>query len=258
MINKSFCFLDGLGLKSEQNIWKQGIHDWKTFIETKSINGMAQNRKAIHNLTLKKAERNLLVNNIEFFKTIFPTQEHWRLYDRFQDEALYLDIETSGYNHDITVIGMYDGNKTMTMVKGQNLDKGLLLDTLQKYKLLLTFNGSSFDLPAIQRYFNININMPHIDLRHVCSKIGLNGGLKNIEKEIGIQRHEDIDGISGGDAALLWRKYKATGNRRFMELLVQYNEEDIINLEPLAKQAISQLWNQTFKSQPYSSEIWQK
>ena len=258
MINKSFCFLDGLGLKTEQNIWSQGIISWSDFINSKSIQGMSNQRKAAHNLTLQKAEKNLSVNNIDYFQQVFPHQEHWRLYNRFKDEAVYLDIETSGFNDDITCIGLYDGNETMTMLKGRNLDKNLLLDSLNRYKLLLTFNGSSFDIPVIQRYFNTKINMPHIDLRHVCSRIGLNGGLKKIEKEIGLQRHEDIENISGGDAALLWRKYKATGNERFVELLVQYNEEDIVNLEPLAKHAIQGLWNQTFKSQLSSPSIWQK
>ena len=101
-----------------------------------------------------------------------------------------------------------------------------------------------FDLPIIKKYFkDILPAVPHIDLRHVCAAIGLKGGLKMIEKELGLKRENKIvDAIYGGDPALLWRKFLATGDRDFIELLVNYNEEDIINLKPIADYSINRLW----------------
>ena len=88
-------------------------------------------------------------------------------------------------------------------------------------------------------------NIPHIDLRHVCAKLGLHGGLKQIEKTLGIKRPDDLEGVSGEDAVYLWQQYKATGKRDYLETLVRYNEEDIVNLMPIADGMTKRLWEQT-------------
>ena len=59
-------------------------------------------------------------------------------------------------------------------------------------------------------------------------------GLKQIEKALGIRRSKLIDGLYGGDAVLLWRKFMATGDNYFLNLLISYNEEDIINLKTVS------------------------
>jgi len=188
---------------------------------------------------------------LNFFER--PTEEGrltlgqtWRLYNQFREDAVFLDIETSGFYGDITIIGMYDGQDTKTMVRGHNLDKELLKKALSQYKLIITFNGASFDLPVIRRYFgDVVPAIPHIDLRHVCSKLDLHGGLKKIEKTLGIRRAEEVEGITGEDAVYLWQQYKATGKQGYLETLVKYNEEDIVNLLPIADTTIARLWEQT-------------
>ena len=53
------------------------------------------------------------------------------------------------------------------------------------FDLVVTFNGTSFDLPFIRRAFpNISLPAVHIDLRFVMRRLGYRGGLKKIEKEI--------------------------------------------------------------------------
>ena len=242
MLTESFIFLDGISDKTEQQIWSEGIKDWNDFLNAPSIKTISPQRKITYNLHLQKAHNNLKVDNIAYFSSIFPSTEHWRLFNRYKDEAAYLDIETSSYQGDITVVGIYDSTQVMTFVKGKNLDRNVLQETLNRYKLLITFNGSSFDLPMIKKYFNPKMDQAHIDLRHVCARLGMTGGLKQIEKSIGITRPEIVKEMDGGDAALLWRMYKATGNEKYLQVLVQYNEEDIVNLERLAKQTIPELW----------------
>src|SRR5690606_10514119 len=127
-----------------------------------------------------------------------PDSEHWRLYDQFKDEAVYLDIETNGYRNGITIIGLSDGVDTKTMVRGHNFDKRMLTKELSKYKLIVTFNGQSFDIPVLERFFGIHVRVPHIDLRFVCQRAGLAGGLKSIEKQLNIKRRDSVDGLSGG------------------------------------------------------------
>ncbi len=246
MLQQSFIFLDKIGLASEQRLWEQGIGDWNQFLDTKSVRSLSPLRKGFYDRQLTKAKHALAAEDTGFFSQSFPLSQTWRLYNEFRDDAVFLDIETSGYYGDITVIGLYDGHDTKTMVRGHNLDKILLRKILEQYKLLVTFNGASFDLPVIKRYFgNIIPNIPHIDLRHVCAKVGLTGGLKQIEKTMGIKRPDELDGVSGEDAVYLWQNYKATGKREYLELLVQYNEEDIINLLPIADKVINKLWTKT-------------
>lgn len=90
--------------------------------------------------------------------------------------------------------------------------------------------------------------MPHIDLRGVCSRVGLIGGLKAIEQQLNIKRPDSIRYVTGNDAAELWRCWKATGDRDFLDMLVTYNEEDIVNLKPIADFAIKKLWGQIRKT----------
>ncbi|MBI4149990.1 ribonuclease H-like domain-containing protein, partial [Candidatus Woesearchaeota archaeon] len=222
--------------------------DWDAFLQTNSIKRFSALSKGFYDRQIHKAKQALATEDVSYFAENLPLGQTWRLYNTFREDAVFLDIETSGYYGDITVIGVYDGHDTKTMVRGHNLDKDLLRKTLAPYKLVITFNGASFDLPVIKRYFgNIVPEVPHIDLRHVCSKVGLTGGLKQIEKTLGIQRAKGVEGINGEDAVYLWQQYKATGKREYLETLVMYNEEDIVNLLPIADKVISQLWEKMRK-----------
>ena len=113
--------------------------------------------------------------------------------------------------------------------------------------MIVTFNGSSFDLPVINRYYPNTIpQIAHMDLRHVLAKVGYTGGLKSIEKQLGIKRAEVVRDVNGSDAVYFWNMYKATGQERYLELLVKYNEEDVVNLKPLADFAVEELGKRVF------------
>ena len=175
----------------------------------------------------------------------------WRLYDFFREDAVFLDLETTGLsknNDDITVFGLYDGISTKIMIKGINLDYTSLKKELEKYKLIVTFNGASFDIPFIEkRYPNLIPKIPNFDVRSVTDKLGLKGGLKNIERELGIKRTQIVDKFYGGDALTLWRMYSATGDEYYLNLLVEYNEFDIINLKIVAEYCIKKLKDKILK-----------
>ena len=250
MLTNSFIFLDSIGQRQERRIWEQGILDWNRFIETDSIRGVSSLKKHFMDRKLMKAKEAMARHDAGFFSSI-PLSCNWRLWDLFKDDAVFLDIETSGYYGNITIVGLYDGLDTKIMVRGHNLDKELLRRELSQYKLLVTFNGASFDLPVIRRYFgDIIPDIPHIDLRGVCSRAGLKGGLKSIERQIGISRPDELAHVYGDDAAFLWHKYMMTGDEKYLGILIRYNEQDIINLKPLAELAISELWKRTFGRVP--------
>ncbi len=245
MIQNSFIFLPRITPKKEKIIWSQNVHSWDDFLKTEQIKGVTEAKKPSYDRLINDAKKHLIDDNEKFFKEVFPTGETWRLYNQFKNDVCFLDIETTGYYGDITVLGLYDGHDTKTFVKGQSLFKDKIEDELSKYKMLITFNGASFDLPVIRRQFNIDFNVPHIDLRFAAKKIGLSGGLKKIEHEIGIKRADEVQGVTGEDAVMLWRQYRATGEKKYLDLLVQYNEEDIINLKQLSEYVIPRLWKQT-------------
>ena len=128
------------------------------------------------------------------------------------------------------------------MIKGINLDYKSLKKELDKYKLIVTFNGASFDLPFIEkRYPNLLPKVPNFDVKSLTDKLGLKGGLKHIEKELGIKRKEVIEDFHGGDALTLWRMHRATGDEYYLNLLIEYNEFDIINLKLVAEKCIKKM-----------------
>lgn len=245
MITSTFIFLERIGNKLEQNIWKNGIYNWDSFLRRKNIEGLSRHRKIYYDRRILNARKALYNFDSSYFLSILPQSEMWRLYDFFKEDAVFLDIETTGLsknNDDITVFGLYDGINTKIMIKGINLDYNSLKKELQKYKLIVTFNGASFDLPFIEkRYPNLLPKIPNFDVKAVTDKLGLRGGLKNIEKVIGTKRSEIVDKFYGGDALTLWRMYRATGDNYYLDLLVEYNEYDIINLKIVAEHCVKEM-----------------
>lgn len=243
MLRQSFVLLPGVRYRTESKFWSQGLHSWDDFLGAAKVKGLSEARKESYDWKIQEAKGRLRDGDAVFFGRTLPFSDQWRLYNEFKDEAVYLDIETNGYYSGITVIGLSDGVDSKTFVRGFNLDRSLILKELEKYKMIVTFNGAAFDLPVIKRFFNIAPNLPHVDLRFVCQKAGFHGGLKAIEKQFHIKRRPEVDGISGEDAVYLWEMWKSTGERDYLEKLVMYNEEDILNLRPLAEKVIPLLWS---------------
>lgn len=183
---------------------------------------------------LEISGRHLAGGSTRHFMETLPAAEHWRLFPDLRDSVAYLDIETSGLGVDsgayITTIAVYDGSEIHTYVHGENLRD--FCDDIGRYKLLVTFNGKSFDIPFIERYFLIHLPHAHIDLRYVLRSVGLRGGLKSIERQTGIDRGE-LDGLGGEFAPLLWDEFRCNRDHRALETLLAYNIEDVVNLEYL-------------------------
>jgi len=252
MITKSFIFLERVGDKLEQNIWGNGIHDWDSFLKTQNIKGLSRYRKLYYDRKILSARKALYNFDSSYFLKALPQSEMWRLYEFFKEDAVFLDIETTGLSKnddDITVFGLYDGINTKIMIKNINLDYKLLKKELEKYKLIVTFNGASFDLPFIEkRYPNLLPKIPNFDVKSVTDRLGLKGGLKNIEKTLGIKRNPIIEKFYGGDALTLWRMYRATGDDYYLNLLVEYNEYDVINLKIVAEHCVKKLKETLFNN----------
>ena len=73
--------------------------------------------------------------------------------------------------------------------EGRNLDA--LPGRLGELRVWVTFNGGSFDLPVLRHAFpGLPRPVLHLDLKPVCRRIGLGGGLKSSEDRLGIAQQE--------------------------------------------------------------------
>lgn len=244
MLQSTFLHIQGIGPKTERTIWRKGIRCWDDFIGRNEV-VLSSSRDRYIEEQLRLSGENM--GDIRFFERRLPPGETWRLFGEFGERAAYLDIETSGgYDglDEITVIGLYDGKEAMTFVNGRNLER--FEEEVQEYELLITFNGSLFDLPFIRRSFpHISLPPAHIDLRFVLQKLGCRGGLKRIEKALGVARDNEVDGLTGYDAVIMWRAYQA-GHAGALDRLLAYNRADIVNLKPLMELAYARLRSTCF------------
>jgi uncharacterized protein YprB with RNaseH-like and TPR domain len=239
LLEHTFVHIPGIGPKTEQYLWQKGILTWSDFFlhdETPLSPGRATMVRQNLEASLENS------GNIRFFVERLSPSDTWRLFSTFRHRAVYLDIETSGLYQgvdEITVIGIYDGQSVKTFVQGINLDEFEM--AIAHYELIVTFNGSQFDLPFIRRQFpNIALPPAHIDLRFFLNKLGYRGGLKVIEKSFGLSRDSDVDGLDGYDAVLLWHAYQ-NGDKDALDRLIQYNTADIVDLEPLMEQGYEEM-----------------
>lgn len=228
MLRNTFVHLPHIGLVTEQQFWANGILTWGDLFEQKTeYTNKFQHLKNLISLS----ERKLQLQDAKFFTDRLRTDQHWRIFPEFRDRTAYLDIETTGLRakDHITTISVYDGKKIFYYIYEKNL-KQFKYD-IKKYKVLITYNGKCFDVPILEREFKINLPQAHLDLRYILRSLGITGGLKSCEHQLGLSRG-DIEGIDGYFAVHLWYDY-LSGNKKALETLLAYNIMDTINLEKL-------------------------
>jgi len=146
----------------------------------------------------------------------------------------YLDIETA-YSGEITVVGLFRPPSDLIQITHPGIDSGALLGALDGVDEILTFWGHRFDLPMINRWLGLNLRetFRSTDLADHCHRHGLYGGLKVVERILGIERR--TAGLDGADAMRLWEEWRR-GDRRSLKKLLLYNEDDVVNLYLLEKE----------------------
>lgn len=243
MLRNTFLHIPGIGPKTEQGLWAAGVDDWDAFFDNSTLK-LSASKRAVISDALTESRRQLDDGNPDFFARRIPASQQWRLFSDFRDQTAYLDIETTGLEADCTIstIAVYDGSTMNTYVNGQNLED--FIDDIRRYKLLVTYNGKCFDVPVIERFFGRTLDPAHIDLRYVLAGLGLKGGLKRCEAQLGMDRGdlEDIDGLF---AVVLWKAYLRNRDEEALETLLSYNLQDAINLESLMVTAFNMKIGQT-------------
>lgn len=151
----------------------------------------------------------------------------------------YLDIETTGLfpSYDqITVVGLYLTNgvaNRFVQLVGENITADSLLASLKGVSTLNTYNGSRFDLPFIYAHHKVDLtrHFDHCDLMYHCWRNNLYGGLKVVERRLGINRR--LKEVNGYEAVRLWWRYVNDFDHDALTTLLEYNKEDVINLKTL-------------------------
>jgi uncharacterized protein YprB with RNaseH-like and TPR domain len=241
-MQRTFVHLPGVGSRTEERIWHQGITTWDRFRRSDRVKGISKRRKAVLDRELEECESALRTGHWEHIVDRLPHVELWRAYGLLEPGARYIDIETDGLstNCRMTVLGIArpgtDGVRYRSLVRGIDLTRSEAARALEGAKVLVTFNGASFDLPVIRRELGEDIvpKVPHVDLRYLARKAGLTGGLKALERRLGIVRDAQVQMIAGHDAVRLWSVWERKRHKRALEILVDYNREDVVNLAPLA------------------------
>ena len=249
MLKNSFVLLDGVGQQREASIWRSGIETWDDFLSEPRAKGISEPRKTVMDEELLDARRKLAEHDSSYFASRMRARDQWRCLPEFRKSVAFLDIETTGISlrSPITVIGIFDGTRMHSLVRGRDLTWSNLKAILGSASVIVTFNGSSFDLPMIESQFPGTVpRILHVDLKHSLRRIGLTGGLKKIERELDIQRDRRVEYMTGEDAVYLWRLWEKQNNRNALDLLLEYNSEDCVNLKALSDFAYRSLKKNTF------------
>jgi hypothetical protein len=233
-IENSFIPVRGVGETTERRLWERGITHWDEF-ERDAVGEKTGERIAAF---IDEGRDHLAAGDARFFDAAFPSAQRWRLYEDFREGACFFDIETTGlsqHRDDVTTVSLLHDGDVRTFVNdpdpvvGEPLTREALAEALD-VPLLVTFNGTTFDVPFLETSLGVDLDAPHLDLRYACKRVGLSGGLKAIEREVGIDR--DRPDISGRDAVRLWKEYER-GSTDSLETLVSYNRDDAVNLRAL-------------------------
>jgi uncharacterized protein len=243
MLTRTFIHIPGIGPTRERGYWNDGITCWDDMLKDRDLfdDGPAPAMEQYITLSRQK----LADGDSRWFEQALGADKAWRMAADFDDGRIaYLDIETDGGDASAwregedapggtTVCAVWDGNEARVFLRNRDLDQ--LPDYLAKYKVLCTFNGKAFDIPYLEGRFGKDF-FPgaHLDLRPITRAVGLTGGLKKIEKQIGIERPADIRRYTGYDAVKLWGAFRR-GRKDALEPLARYNLADAVNLQSLLR-----------------------
>lgn len=167
-----------------------------------------------------------------------------------KDHLLFLDTETTGLVRGTGTVAFMVGigffRNKMFHVKQYFMrdfyEEGALLfslkNLLEEFKILVFFNGKSFDLPILKDRFTLNrlsfpwedlllLDLLHLARRFYQRRIG-GCSLKELEEKIlGFSRFHDVDGAL---IPTIYFNYLESGNGDLLRPIFMHNEFDLISM----------------------------
>jgi 8-oxo-dGTP diphosphatase len=264
---QSFAWVRGIGDRVEHALWRAGVRGHTDFnkrfeqlegiesvIAREQVIRIKQNLSEDHNRT--DAERWDAV----------PARHRWRLLEAWRETTTALDFECDRSGAP-TVMGVSDDGSSYTAFVDQETmrwwldgaaeslpgrwtstgaDSGLLdglacrfqpfeaaPKSLRRDGLILVFGGRKFDVSMLRKVYD-GEPLPERfgDLLDLARRAKRRGGLKAVERALGIARATRIADLRGRDAITLWARVEAGGEQAFWAFadLVAYNRADTVNL----------------------------
>lgn len=231
LLTATFCHLRGISADRERALWKSGVVTWDDFEkryepQLSLFSGSVKRSSLLRELELSR--RALEQRQLEYFAEKLPRREHYRLAYAFPEDTIFLDIETTGLSRHydyITLVGLSRGSSYLVHLKG--CDPAPIIDAVNLAKVIVTFNGSLFDLPFLAKELReLRVPKVHVDLRFLARRIGLTGGQKEIEEKLSLKRPREIANVRGDSAPVLWHRFRR-GDEEALKTLILYNHADI-------------------------------
>lgn len=244
MLRESFQHFRGISYRREEVLWKAGVTDWKDLKShaDKQLSLFPQRDGTRLVEQIEQSETALQSRNADYFGERLPGREHYRIAHTFSNQTLFLDIETTGLSRfydEITLVGWSLGRRYSVLIRGD--DPEPFRQAAKAAKAIVTFNGAAFDLPFLRSEFpGIRLPRAHVDLRFLSKRLGLKGGQKVLEETLGIRRVEDVRGLQGEEAPLLWHQY-CRGNLSALKRLVEYNHADVVGMRAILDECLKRL-----------------
>ena len=232
MLASTFKYLSGIKRQGETRLWGQGILTLDDLLQCES------NQPDLFDVNASPLQsqigvfKNVILNrDFEALSVQLDSEDYYRVALAFPEDTLFLDIETTGLSRfydKITMVGWRFRSSYGAYIRGG--DPYQMLATIEKASVVVTYNGTLFDLPFIQKEFpNVQLPPIHIDLRYLAKRVGLTGGQKAIEERIGVSRTQSVKTVEGEFAPVLWALYRR-GNIDAMKRLIRYNHADVHGL----------------------------
>ena len=154
MLESTFQLVPGLGPVRERRMWRAGVTCWGDLEEALPAPVLSRGKAAPLRAAVADAAAALDRGDVSRLAAALPAAERWRLFAAFGAAAAYLDIETSDDvwgQQNISAIGFLDRDGPRLLLAGRDLHR--FPELARDWEMLVTFNGSSFDVPVLRRAF---------------------------------------------------------------------------------------------------------
>ena len=243
LLRRTFQHLPGISAAREAKLRSEGLDDWGDLLarEPSQLELFGRRGSALR-FGVDESEEALSNGDVSFFKRKLPKREFYRIAASFPDRCVFLDIESTGLSKhydEVTLVGWSVGSGYEVLVDPKGT--GELESDLQANGIVVTFNGTLFDLPFLTSRFQTDWSQAmHVDLRYLAKRVGLTGGQKKIEDMIGFAREGGVQGVTGAEAVGLWFDYKE-GDLGALRKLIRYNHADIEGMKFLFERVVQRL-----------------
>lgn len=235
MLTSTFCCFSGVTAEAENRLWRAGVLSWHDFLREGQRVLSAARADSVKR-QIDEAACALDADLWDYFLSRLPPAHRVRVLAHTHGREGYFDIETNGLGRApvVTSIAIHTPAGTGTFVQGRDLGK--FLQALAGLTLLVSYNGSRFDVPILERHFRMRLPAPHLDLCPVLRAMGHVGGLKACERRLGLTRPGG-GARDGKDAVALWHRWKTADDANALHELEVYNAQDALQLRALSRLA---------------------